>query len=277
MAIEEERFEVWMEEYRGLTADISNRVDLQHKNVNLSLILLSAFSGYLFDYWNSHTFDEVKRGEIASLIVLAPLLALFFVWRHLDHDSNIIEKAEYIQRIVRPQLVGITGDSDVLGFEGYLRRSRLRRIYHMGPLWVLGNEHLIPLSYISAYFAFAWYLRLGVDGRAGEAKHLFDYALYLGSGLLIVSMLMSVTITVRYSRIGDPTRQLGGAPLATLPIASGQAVVGPVSTVSLPIKANSQFGLYYVPGGRYYDGARADLNFATEVEAEAAGFRPAEP
>jgi len=39
-----------------------------------------------------------------------------------------------------------------------------------------------------------------------------------------------------------------------------------------PIKGNADSMLYHVPGGRYYDATKAEAWFATEADAEAAGF-----
>lgn len=80
---------VLLDEYKELSSDIRTRVDLQHRNVNLLVVLMTAITGYLFNYWNDHGLqhgaDALVRSEVAALIVVAPLFASVFVWRHLDH------------------------------------------------------------------------------------------------------------------------------------------------------------------------------------------------
>src|SRR5690349_14742090 len=87
---------VLMDEYKVLSDDIGRRVQLQQQNANVIIVLLTAFTGYLFNYWKDHSFSDLRVSEISCLVVVAPLLGMVGLWRHVDHDSNIIDKAEYI-------------------------------------------------------------------------------------------------------------------------------------------------------------------------------------
>ena len=40
-----------------------------------------------------------------------------------------------------------------------------------------------------------------------------------------------------------------------------------------PIKGNAQSGIYHMPGGQYYKETRPERCFATEQEAQEAGYR----
>jgi len=203
---------IWLEEYKALTADIGRRVDLQHKNLNLFLVLLSAFAGFIFNYWNDHSFDQLQTGEIAVLFAIAPLLGLFLVWRHLDHDSNIIDKARYLDGHVRPNLVELSGDDGVLMFDRFLVASRPQRTKTQGPLWILGNEHILPIAYVAIYLAFAWHLRLEVPNRAGEADVVFDFVLYGASIIFLGAIIVSGLIVYQYSQIGKESSPLSPEP-----------------------------------------------------------------
>jgi large subunit ribosomal protein L4 len=55
-------------------------------------------------------------------------------------------------------------------------------------------------------------------------------------------------------------------PGSAAPLADGSAPGG------FAIKGNAQSMLYHVPGSRYYDATKAEAWFATEADAEAAGF-----
>jgi hypothetical protein len=194
---------VLMDEYKLLTDDIARRVQLQQQNANVIIVLLTAFTGYLFNYWKDHTFAELRTSEVACLIVIAPILGMVLVWRHVDHDSNIIEKAEYIVEVIRPRVVVLTGDYGVMSFESWLRSRRVRRVFQLTPLIVFGMEHVSASAYVLVYGALGWYLRLTVPGHAGSAEHIFDLLLYVGTVLYVISVYMLIVTTYRYTLIGQ--------------------------------------------------------------------------
>lgn len=198
---EDRSLSVLMDEYRSLADDIGRRVQLQQHNTNIAIVLLTAFTGYLFTYWSDHSLQELEESEIACLVVVAPMLGLVYIWRHVDHDSNIIDKASYIVDIIRPKVAVLTGDPSVMSFESWLREGRFRRVRFLTPLAVFGMEHLAASAYITTFGIAAWYLRIGVPGRAGEAGALFDVLLYIGTGLYVVSMYMAGASTYRYTLI----------------------------------------------------------------------------
>ncbi len=209
---EELQLRVWLEEYRAMSTDIGNRIELQHRNVSLAIIVLTAITGYLVNYWSNHSLDALVSSEIATLIAIGPLVASIFLWRHIDHDANIIDKADYIEAVVRPNVGTIAGDDNLLGFERFLRHRRVkRRPWAIGPMVILlGTEHAILLLYFGVYLACGWYVRVSVSDRAGEAEALFDTLLYIGSGLLGVSAFMLVGIGLMYSTLGRATPEEGG-------------------------------------------------------------------
>ncbi len=195
---------IWMEEYKALSSDIQSRVDLQHRNTNLNIVFISALTGYIFNYWNKNSYHALLSSEIATLFVIAPLISLVFVWRHIDYDSNIIDKADYIYSVIRPHVDLCAGRSDYLAFESFLRKRRMQRTWKVGIFSILGNDHVIILLYLAMYMAYAWYMRIAVPNRAGEAKIVFDVFLYVGSFFLVVSVYMAVITAVRYAQLGKP-------------------------------------------------------------------------
>lgn len=193
--------QVWLEDYKAMVADIGARVDLQHRNANVAIVLMSAFTGYLVNFWNSKDLSTLLTSPAALLVALVPLLAQLFVWRHIDHDSNIIDKAQYIQSTVRPALAEATWTPDVMSFEAALNTARLRRPVLLSPLSLLGNEHVLILGYSGGYLAAGWSARLSVDA-GGPASDFFNGLLYTASAAAALSVLMSLVTATRYARLG---------------------------------------------------------------------------
>lgn len=194
------RLAAWLEEYRALSGDIMARVDLQQKNSHLNLTVVSAFTGYLVKSWQDLGFAAVAESELAILFVVVPLMSNMFVWRHIDHDANIIDKATYIEEVVRPAVVDCTGDQNAMSFEAFLNRTRRIRptSIFMG---VLGNEHILIFGFLLLYLLSGWNLFSNYPARGGGAQALFDVLLFASSGFMIASIVMSVLTLVRYRRL----------------------------------------------------------------------------
>jgi endonuclease YncB( thermonuclease family) len=68
------------------------------------------------------------------------------------------------------------------------------------------------------------------------------------------------------------------APASVAPGGSGSAPPASVNSCppGYPIKGNGDSGIYHVPGGAYYDATNPEQCFATEEDAQDAGYRPSE-
>ncbi|MGH7484658.1 MAG: hypothetical protein ACREMY_03510 [bacterium] len=200
------RLSALLDEYKELGADIRERVDLQQRNANLLLVFITASTGYLFNYWKDHGVHHgaasLVHSDIAALVPAVALVANVFVWRHLDHDQNIIDKATYIDTVLRPAARVCAGGEPVLGWEEFQRERRRRRPLRLGPLALLGNEHVPMMLLVISYLAAGWYIRLSVSHPAGEAHRLFDYLLYVGTGVFAASVWMSVVTAFDYGKLG---------------------------------------------------------------------------
>ncbi len=197
----------WLEEYKALCSDVESRVRLQQSNVHVGILLLTAFTGYLVAYWNAHGLTQLETSEMAVLLVIVPLLTLYFVWRHIDHDSNIIDKADYIDSVVRPNVARCAHSNDVMTFDYFLRNRRVDRILQLSVLSALGNEHVLVLMFVLLYMSAAWYVRLAVPLHAGQAQRVFDYLLYFCSVLLALSLYMTGVTIWRYLKLGSDSSQ----------------------------------------------------------------------
>ena len=202
---EERALGVWMEELKTHAGDIRNRVDLQHRNFNVFIVLTTALTGYLVNYWNDHGLqdgaDALLHSEIVLLILLVPLFACVFAWRHADHDANIIDDAAYVETVVRPKLRSYAGDPSLLQWESFLRRRRVERMKRVGPVAMFSTEPVIMGLIGAIYIGAAWYLSGTQDAYAGEAQQLFDLLLYVDSALFALTAY--ITAATAFGGYGD--------------------------------------------------------------------------
>jgi hypothetical protein len=198
-----------LQEHSVMTANIQGRVDLQNKNLSLLLVLSTAIAGYMVNKWNATNFNEFVVSEVVVLCPVAVLLQLVFIWRHLDHDANIIAAAEYLEINVCPEVARLTNSATVLTFESYLRSDRGQRTRRIGVLSLLGNDHFVAFGVSLAFLMFSWYLRIFESNHAGTADHVFDWLVYFGSAMFILTSFMAVTTMLRFSKI--PSLRPGSA------------------------------------------------------------------
>jgi len=227
------RVSVMLEEFKELGAEVRTRIELQHRNMNVFLVLVTAVTGYLVKYASDHGLDETAESLIHSdLLVLAALVipvANVFLWRQLDHDVNIIDKTAYVNGVLRPDMIDAVG-GDILGFETFLHERRSTRTYRLGPFLALGKED-VPIFLVTGIYLIAdWYLRLHVPGHAGPAHELFDILLYVGSGLTIVSLWMATAVGREYATLGkiglEGRASKPSPPNAPLPESDGEQPAG---------------------------------------------------
>lgn len=193
-ARDSERLDVLLAEYAELSADNRARVDLQQRNANVAIVLMTALTGYLISYWKSHGLDQgpdsLFLSDIILLAVVGPLFAYVFIWRHVDHDENIKDKAAYMHREIRPAVARACEARGLMSFEDHLTQRRQERLRKLTPLVALGNEHIPLLLFSGAYLALGWYVRLCVARYAGGAHTVFDWILYTASSLFGVTIWM---------------------------------------------------------------------------------------
>jgi hypothetical protein len=120
----------------------------------------------------------------------------------MDHDVNILDKAAYINEVLRPALSKLTGPAPVLGFEKFLSRRRQMRTRRVGPLLDIGREDIPMFLLLFAYLGGSWYVRVAVSEYAGEGAGIYDALLYLASIVSIISVVMSILIGANYRTIG---------------------------------------------------------------------------
>lgn len=208
-----DRVTVLLAEYGELRTEINLRIDLQHRNLSVLLTLMAALTGFLIEYWNGHGLTagraSLLHSDLALLIVIAPLLANIFVWRHVDHDLNIVDKAAYVESVLRPGLHRCVGGS-VLEFETFLHGRRKTRPHRAGPLIWLGYDCVPMLAISILYLIAAWWVLLNVANYARGAHVVFDALLYVGTAATVASVIMVIITGREYASVGGGRRALTG-------------------------------------------------------------------
>jgi hypothetical protein len=208
---DERAVEILMEEMRSHGGDIRNRVDLQHKNFNVFIVLTTALTGYLVNYWNDHGLQDgpaaLLHSEIVLLILLVPLFACVFAWRHADHDANIIDDAAYVEMAISPKLRRYAADEELLRWEEFLRERRVKRMRRVGPVAMFATEPVIMALIATLYLFAGWYLRIDHAAHAGEAEQWFDVLLYVDTVVFAISVYVgAATAFGGYAELGSKGR-----------------------------------------------------------------------
>lgn len=186
---------VLLEEYRELSADIRMRVALQHRNMNVLVVLIAAVSSLLVAH---HLIqpgispDQLTKGQLSLIIALVPILISFFVWRNLDHDVAIIRKGQYIYTYLRPKLEDVV-KIGVMDFERQLQQERETALLFR---WLsnLGQEGTLMVSMAAGYVGVGWYqLPLHTD-----IQPYYLAAIVVSSALLVAMGLMMLTVGRQY-------------------------------------------------------------------------------
>ncbi len=198
-----------LDEYRALRAEILARLDLQHKNMNVLVVLISAVTGFLVKYASDHGLsgagETLVNSQIVTLVPLAALPINVFLWRHADHDIGIIDAANYLERRLRPAIVDKLGPGQYLGYESFLSECRRERSRRVTRLVSLGNENVTMFLLLTIFLAAGWCIHFTTPGSAGSAHGVFNALLYLALTLTLFSLAISFIVGVNYLRI-QPSR-----------------------------------------------------------------------
>ncbi|MDR6862430.1 hypothetical protein [Phycicoccus sp. 3266] len=190
-----------MEELKARTEAIRHRQDLEHRNMNVALVLVTSVTGYLVVYASSKGLPRLFEGEVALLIPVTSLLLSTFHLRQLDHEVNIADYGAYVRSVLRPRIAQLVG-RDVLQYEIFIdevRRSRTRRL---AGVLLLGNEafQLLVLSLVAATLSLI--TEITWSKPAGDGGTAFTFS----TGLALLFIVVSVWQTremVRHYRTVD--------------------------------------------------------------------------
>jgi large subunit ribosomal protein L4 len=117
------------------------------------------------------------------------------------------------------------------------------------------------------------------DAAAKSFRNLTDVQLVLASELNAYDVLCNKYLLFTKDTLPVPSEKLKAQFARHAARAAGTDLDGETETTETGttglIKGNAQSMLYHVPGSRYYDVTKAEAWFATEEEAEAAGYSKA--
>ena len=197
--LEKEQIKLLVDEYKVLTQGIAQRVDLQQKLLNFHLIFL-AVTGALLGKKPSFLFTA----DALPFLLIMPLVLMFFVWSHTNHDTMIIAYAEYINQQLRPKIESLLQGEKVLQFEKFLKEYRKERYSF---LTILGGEYILAIliAIIIMMFSCAlvykkWPVTLIYTG-AYNVGYVFICAILTEIILLALTIRLRVKIGTAYLNI----------------------------------------------------------------------------
>lgn len=195
----DDSIKIWLEEYKALSSDIQNRVTLQHGLMNYLLLIVSAATIILATLLKDNLFSRYQD-EFHIYLLILPLLFYFFVWRHSNHDINIIDKASYINNVIRPNIVILGCDAGILGFEKFLEKARQKRLKQFGYLIWLGGEHFfhLLLSFIALLIAIIVFF--GSPGPMRVASDLREFFIFGFEDFLLLTDIVLFVETIKLKR-----------------------------------------------------------------------------
>lgn len=210
----EEILKVWLEEYKTLAADIQSRVTLQHGLMNYLLLVISATSVTIGVLANNNLIAQYES-KIRILLFILPMLFSFFVLRHSNHDINIIDKAYYINNVIRPNIVILTGNENIIGFERHIDVARQLRSRQLGLAIWFGNEHFFHLffSFVSTVFALIIFIGNGNFKLSSNLKEfltflLEDFLIFADVSFFIATVKIKLKIAKAYSAIVNKSNNI---------------------------------------------------------------------
>lgn len=127
---------ILVEQYKALTQGIVQRVDQQQKLLHFQLI----FIGILVVIYARNPTALLSHDSVLVLL-LAPLVLMYFVIAHIRHDYMIISYARFNTHEIWPNLQ-MTIDGDVPSWEQYLASRRQKYAFTLS---IFGSEYSLPL------------------------------------------------------------------------------------------------------------------------------------
>lgn len=200
---------IWIEEYKALSADIQNRVTLQQGLLNYLLLAFSISAVIIAALLKDANLNQYQN-ECKVLILILPTLSSFFVLRHSEHDLNIIDKAKYINNVLRPNIILLTGDQNILGFEKYLNKSRNDRLNNFGNIILAGIESSFHLFFVGLTFYISLYAFFLGSGELTVISYSeTDFLIFLLQDvLLLIDSILFVLIIKVIFKVGSAYRDI---------------------------------------------------------------------
>jgi hypothetical protein len=185
-----EYLKVLLEHYKTLSQGIYQRIDLQQKLLNFHLIFLGIVAAVV-----AKDPSMLAGLDAIPFLLVVPLVLMFFVWGHSNHDMMILAYAAYLYHIVRPAIDEAV-NRQLPSFEDFLRSYR-RHQYSL--LSILGGEYNLAILMCVASLSLAGFLTVNAATVILRFAPTWD-AREVIVAILAVEMIMFVwTIGLRVS------------------------------------------------------------------------------
>lgn len=172
------------------------RVDLQHRNTQIALVLTTGVMTALLAFWSDKGLDQLVASPLLLLVPGIVVIQTAFMLRFLNHEDNMVDYWLYLDEVIRPRVTAETG-RDLVDLRSYLaaKRYRFRGVLSLTTLF--GNDGFILLFTSLPFLAAGWAARLLATERAGIAW-LFDFLLYTATVLVAMHFVLGLLIASRY-------------------------------------------------------------------------------
>lgn len=194
------RFDLLKRQYEDMSGAIRFRVEIQQKNSQANILLVSAATGYLLTLVSQRGLQGFIESEMVVLLPAVSLISLIFLIRHIDHEVNITDYAHYVETYIRPRMTQEVG-VDWMDFEDYLGARRERRYFGVDFLMILGNEAAIIGLPFLLYLGAAISVILNFRVYAGNIGSVYQ-------SLTVVDIIGGVSVLVLAIRASLEYRKL---------------------------------------------------------------------
>ncbi|MBW9263723.1 MAG: hypothetical protein K1564_19350 [Candidatus Thiodiazotropha sp. (ex. Lucinisca nassula)] len=175
---------VLVEQYKALTQGIVQRVEQQQKLLYFQLI----FIGILVAIYARNPTALLTHDSVLVLL-LTPLILMYFVMAHSRHDFMIISYARFIAHEIWPNLQGAI-DSRAPSWEQYLASRRQK---YALPLSIFGSEYGLPLILCLLLLPFSFWVVYSNGPICFSFAKSFDASRW-ALGLVIVEIILFILV-----------------------------------------------------------------------------------
>lgn len=175
---------VLVEQYKALTQGIVQRVEQQQKLLYFQLI----FIGILVAIYARNPAALLTHDSVLVLL-LTPLILMYFVVAHSRHDFMIISYARFIAHEIWPNLQAAI-DGVVPSWEQYLASRRQKFAL---PLSIFGSEYGLPLILCLLLLPFSFWVVYSNGPICFSFAKTFDATAWL-LGLTVVEVVLFLLV-----------------------------------------------------------------------------------
>lgn len=143
---------IHLEEYKALRDEMLKKIEFEHSFLNYAIVIPTAFFTILSTQFLKEDHEE--------LLLFSPIIFYALGLVYASTDDTIISIATYLNTILRPKLVELLADKDILGYEEYvfMKRTVFERSF-VGRLYSVAKNIIVvvaPIGIIYFYVQRYW-------------------------------------------------------------------------------------------------------------------------